>query len=47
MTVKAKLFTIRYGIEQAIQILDIACIIVVTDTIHVVHSIFDSSIYLY
>ena len=46
-TTEAKLFTIRYNIDQAIQILDVACIIVVMDSIHTVHYIFDSSIHLY
>jgi len=47
ITTEAKLFNIRCNIDQAIQIPGIACIIVVIDSIHAVHCIFDSSIYLY
>ena len=32
---KAELFTIRYGINQAVQIQDISYIIVITNTIYV------------
>jgi len=38
---EAKLFTIRYGINQAVQILDVFYIIVFTDAIHSVRHIFD------
>jgi len=31
---EAELFTIRYGINQAVQVSNISCIIVITDTIH-------------
>ena len=46
-TTEIKLFAIRYGINQAIQISDISHIIVITDIIHLVRQIFDSSIHLY
>ena len=42
-----KLFAIRCGINQAIQIQNTLCIIVITDSIHVVEKIFDSSMYLH
>jgi len=45
MSTKVELFTIRCGINQAIQISNIAHIIM--DTIHVVHHIFDSLVHLY
>jgi len=44
---EAKLFAIRYGINQTIQISDVTCIIIVIDAIHIVHCIFDSVIYSY
>jgi len=47
ISIEVKLFTIRYGINQAIQISDIAHIIVVMDTIYVVYHIFDSLVHLY
>ena len=44
---KAKLFMIRYGLNQAIQLTSIECIIVITDSIYIARKIFDSSIHLY
>jgi len=44
---KAELFVIRYGINQAIQILEATYIIIITDAIHVAQCIFDSIVYLY
>jgi len=44
---EAKLFAIRYGINQAVQILDIFYIIVITNTIHSVRHIFDSMTHPY
>lgn len=44
---EAKLFAIRYGINQAIQILGISYIILITDTIHAAYQIFDSLIHPY
>ena len=46
-TTEAKLFAIRYGINQAVQIININCIIIITDSIHTVYRIFDLSIHLY
>ena len=46
-TTKAELFAIRYDINQAVSILHIKCIIVITDLLHAVKKIFDSSSYLY
>jgi len=45
MSTEVELFTIRCGINQAIQIPDIAYIIM--DAIYVVHHIFDSLVHLY
>ena len=42
---KAKLFTIRYGINQAISLLEISKIIVVIDSIHTTRKIFSSLIH--
>ena len=42
-TTEAKLFTIRCGINQATSIPDIAKIIIITDSLHAVQRIFDSS----
>ena len=44
---KAKLFTIRCGINQAINFISIHKIIVVTDSIHTVKKIFESSLHLF
>jgi len=44
---KVKLFAIRYGISQAINIPEISKIFVITDSIYVVKRIFDLSIYLF
>jgi len=46
-TTEAKLFAIRYGINQAIQIASINHIIVVTDSLHTTYRIFDLSVHLY
>ena len=43
---KTKLFAIRYGINQAIQIPEASHIIITTNAIHLVQCIFDSIIYL-
>lgn len=47
ISAEAELFVIRYGINQAIQILEATYIIVITDTIHVNQCIFDSIVYPY
>ena len=47
ITTEAKLFAIRYGINQAIQILNTSHIIFITNFIHLAQHIFDFSIYLY
>jgi len=44
---EAELLAIRYGINQATQLLNVNHIIVITDSIHTAHQIFDLSIYLY
>ena len=44
---KNELFAIRYRINQAIQVLDVSHIIVITDDIHTVQYIFDFTVYLY
>ena len=44
---EAKLFAIRYGINQAVQILNISYIIVITNVIHLVRHIFDSMTHPY
>ena len=44
---KAKLFTICYGINQAIQIPEVSHIIIITNAIYLAKYIFDSIIYLY
>ena len=44
---EAKLFALRCGINQAIQITDSFCIIVITDALHMVEKIFNSSIHPY
>jgi len=41
------LFAIRYRINQAIQIPDISCIIIITNTLHTVQKNFDSLLHLY
>jgi len=47
ISTEAELFTIRYGINQAIQISEISYIIVITDAIHIVQKIFNLLIYSY
>ena len=47
ISTEAELFTIRYGINQTIQISEISYIIVITDAIHIVQKIFNLLIYLY
>ena len=47
MTTKAKLFAIRYSINQAIYLPNVNKIFVITDFIHVARRIFDSLSYLY
>jgi len=44
---ETELFTIKYGINQAIQITNTSYIIIVTDSIHLAQYIFNSSIYPY
>jgi len=44
---EAELFTIKYSINQAIQSSEVSCIIVITDSIHMTHQIFYSSVHLY
>ena len=44
---EAKLFAIRYGINQATNLNNIAKIIVVTDSIHMARKIFNSSVHSY
>ena len=44
---KAKLFTIRCGINQVVGIQYIKCIIVITDSLYAAKKIFDLSLYLY
>ena len=46
-TIKAKLFAIRYSINQAMQIMNIHHIIVITDSIYAAKRIFDLLIHLY
>ena len=46
-TIEAELFAIRYGINQAIQISGTSHIIIITDALHVVQRIFNSTIYCY
>ena len=47
ITTKAELFTIRCEINQAVQISHISHIVIITNTIHLVKYIFDSSTHLY
>ena len=44
---EAELFAIRCGLNQAIQLSNIECIVVITDSIHMAKKIFDSLIHLY
>ena len=44
---KAELFAIRCGLNQAIQLSNIECIVVITYSIHVAKKIFDSLIHPY
>jgi len=44
---KAELFAIRCGLNQNIQLSNIECIVVITDSIYVAKKIFDSSIHSY
>ena len=46
-TTEAKLFTIRYSINQAISIPHIKCIVVITDSLHTVKKIFNLLLHLY
>ena len=46
-TTEAKLFAIRYSINQTIDISHIKHIVVITDFLHVIKKIFDSSLYPY
>jgi len=47
ISTKAKLFSIRYGISQAVHIQNITKIIVITDAILAAKRIFDISCYSY
>ena len=47
LSIKAELVTIRCGINQAINVSGISKIIVITDSLHVVRKIFNSSIHPY
>ena len=47
MTIEVELFTIRYEINQAIQISSTFCIIIITDALHVAQRIFNLTIHLY
>jgi len=47
MFTEAKLFTIRYCINQATQLANINCIIVITDSLYAAKQIFDSSLHPY
>jgi len=44
---EAELFTIRCGINQAVQLLNIEQIIVITDSIHIAEKVFGSSVHSY
>jgi len=44
---KAELFTIRCSLNEASHLANIKCIVVITDSIHVVKKIFNSSIHPY
>jgi len=44
-TIEAKLFAIRYGINQAISILNTNYIVVITNFLHTTMKIFDFSLY--
>jgi len=44
---KVELFAIRYRINQAVQVTDTSHIIVITDAIHLIKYIFDSSSHPY
>jgi len=44
---KAELFSIRYGINQAVNIPEISKIVIITDSIHAMKRIFDSSLHLF
>jgi len=44
---EAKLFVLKCGINQTVQITDSFCIIIITDALHVAENIFDLSIHLY
>ena len=46
-SMKAKLFTIKYGINQATYLLNVKRIVVISDSIHTAKRIFDFSTYLY
>jgi len=47
MSTEAELFVIRCGINQATQLANINCIIVIMDLLHAAKQIFDSSVYPY
>jgi len=44
---EAELFAIKYSINQATQIVNINCIVVITDSIHIAQRIFNSSVHPY
>ena len=45
MSTEAELFAIRYGINQSLRFNNISKIIVITDSIHMAHKIFDSLVH--
>ena len=47
ISTKAELFTIRYGINQAVNLLEISKIVIITDSLHAAKKIFDSSIHYF
>ena len=47
ISTKTELFTIRCGINQVVQEIDVNCTIVITDTIHLARRIFDLLSYFY
>ena len=47
MSIEAKLFAIRYGINQATNTDNILRIIIITDSLHTVKKIFDLSLHFY
>ena len=44
---RLELFAIRYGINQATQLDNINCVVVIIDSLYATKQIFDSLVYLY